>query len=47
MDPAAILSGIGEVLRQHLGWEGALSMETRLVEDLRLLDPPAHPGGRG
>jgi acyl carrier protein len=36
MDPAAILSGIDEVLRQHLGWEGALSMETRLVEDLRL-----------
>ena len=36
MDPAAILSGIGEVLRQHLGWEGALSMDTRLVEDLRL-----------
>ena len=36
MDPAAILSGIREVLHQHLGWEGALSMDMRLVEDLRL-----------
>ena len=36
MDPAAILSGIREVLQQHLGWEGALSMDMRLVEDLRL-----------
>lgn len=36
IDAAAILAGIAEVLRQHLGWEGSLSEETRLVEDLRL-----------
>lgn len=35
-DSAAILAGIAEVLRQHLGWEGVLSEETRLIEDLRL-----------
>ena len=31
-----ILAGIAEVVRQHLGWEGPLSPEMRLVEDLRL-----------
>lgn len=31
-----ILAGIGEVLREHLGWEGPVSEEMRLVEDLRL-----------
>jgi acyl carrier protein len=31
-----ILSGIAEVARLHLGWEGALTAEMRLVEDLRL-----------
>jgi aryl carrier-like protein len=34
--PAAILAGIGEVAREHLGWEGAVTPEMRLVEDLRL-----------
>ncbi|MFY9820381.1 MAG: acyl carrier protein [Thermoanaerobaculia bacterium] len=32
----AILAGIGEVARAHLGWKGALTPELRLVEDLRL-----------
>jgi acyl carrier protein len=32
----AILEGIGEVARLHLGWEGILTPEMRLVEDLRL-----------
>jgi acyl carrier protein len=32
----AILVGIAEVARQHLGWEGTLTREMRLVEDLRL-----------
>ena len=31
-----ILAGIGEVLREHLGWEGPVSADMRLVEDLRL-----------
>ena len=31
-----ILAGIAEVVRQHLGWEGPLSLDMRLVEDLRL-----------
>jgi len=31
-----ILSGIAEVARQHLGWEGPLTADMRLVEDLRL-----------
>ncbi len=35
-DEAVILAGITEVARRHLGWEGALSLEMRLVEDLRL-----------
>ncbi len=31
-----ILAGIGEVLREHLAWEGPVSEDMRLVEDLRL-----------
>lgn len=33
---AAILAGIGEVARAHLGWEGEVTPEMRLLEDLRL-----------
>jgi acyl carrier protein len=36
MSDEAILTGIAEVARQHLGWEGALTRDLRLVEDLRL-----------
>jgi acyl carrier protein len=36
MSDDAILAGILEVARRHLGWEGALSPDMRLVEDLRL-----------
>lgn len=36
MSDGAILDGIAEVARAHLGWEGALAPEMRLVEDLRL-----------
>jgi acyl carrier protein len=36
LDPAAILAGIGEVARGHLDWEGPVTPEMRLVEDLRL-----------
>lgn len=36
MDEAAVLAGIAEVARLHLGWQGALTPEMRLVEDLRL-----------
>jgi acyl carrier protein len=35
-DPAAILAGIAQVAREHLGWEGPVTPEMRLVEDLRL-----------
>jgi acyl carrier protein len=35
-DDATILEGIAQVVREHLGWQGALTMEMRLVEDLRL-----------
>ena len=35
-DEAAILAGIAEVARLHLGWEGPLTADMRLVEDLRL-----------
>lgn len=35
-DEAAILAGIAEVARLHLGWEGPLTEDMRLVEDLRL-----------
>jgi acyl carrier protein len=31
-----ILGGIAAVAREHLGWEGPLTGEMRLVEDLRL-----------
>lgn len=34
--PAAILAGIAEVAREHVGWHGELSAGMRLVEDLRL-----------
>lgn len=36
MSEEAILEGITEVARAHLGWEGALTPEMRLIEDLRL-----------
>lgn len=36
MTDQAILEGIAEVVRLHLGWEGPLAPEMRLVEDLRL-----------
>ena len=32
----AILSGIAEVARRHLDWQGPFTPEMRLVEDLRL-----------
>jgi acyl carrier protein len=35
-DEATILAGIAEVARLHLGWEGSLTGDMRLVEDLRL-----------
>jgi acyl carrier protein len=31
-----ILNGIAEVAREHLGWEGPLTADMRLIEDLRL-----------
>lgn len=31
-----ILTGIAEVAREHLGWEGPLTADMRLIEDLRL-----------
>ena len=36
MSDEAILDGVAEVARVHLGWEGELTPEMRLVEDLRL-----------
>lgn len=36
MSEAAILAGIAEVARVHLGWEDPLTPDMRLVEDLRL-----------
>jgi acyl carrier protein len=36
MNEEAILDGVTEVARVHLGWEGELGPEMRLVEDLRL-----------
>jgi len=36
MSDEVILAAIGEVARAHLGWEGILTPELRLVEDLRL-----------
>ena len=35
-DEATILAGIAEVAQLHLGWEGPLTSDMRLVEDLRL-----------
>jgi len=35
-DEATILAGIAEVARLHLGWEGPLTGDMRLIEDLRL-----------
>jgi acyl carrier protein len=32
----SILDGIAAVAREHLGWEGPVTPEMRLVEDLRL-----------
>jgi acyl carrier protein len=32
----AILAGVAEVARVHLGWEEPLTPDMRLVEDLRL-----------
>lgn len=34
--PAAILAGVAEVAREHVGWRGELVSGMRLVEDLRL-----------
>jgi acyl carrier protein len=31
-----ILAGIAEVARAHLGWDGVVTPDLRLVEDLRL-----------
>ena len=36
MNDEAILAGIQEVARLHLGWEEPLTPDLRLVEDLRL-----------
>ncbi|HTG34437.1 MAG TPA: acyl carrier protein [Thermoanaerobaculia bacterium] len=36
MSEAEILAGVAEVARVHLGWEGPLTPDMRLVEDLRL-----------
>jgi acyl carrier protein len=36
MSDGAILDGIAEVARVHLGWEDELTPAMRLVEDLRL-----------
>jgi len=36
MNDQFILDGITDVARLHLGWEGDLAPEMRLVEDLRL-----------
>ena len=36
MNERSILAGLAAVAREHLGWEGPLTPEMRLVEDLRL-----------
>jgi acyl carrier protein len=36
MPEGEILRGVAEVARRHVGWEGVLRREMRLVEDLRL-----------
>jgi acyl carrier protein len=35
-EAASILAGIAGVAREHLGWEGPVTPDMRLVEDLRL-----------
>jgi acyl carrier protein len=36
MDDASVVAGIAEVARVHLGWQGRLEPNLRLVEDLGL-----------
>jgi acyl carrier protein len=36
MTDEAILAGIQDVARLHLAWEGALTPDMRLIEDLQL-----------
>ena len=36
MREVAVLAGIADVARAHLGWEGIVTPDLRLVEDLRL-----------
>ena len=36
MIDATILEGIAQVVQEHLGWRGPLTLDMRLVEDLRL-----------
>lgn len=36
MNDTLILEGIAEVVRQRLDWQGPLTLDMRLVEDLRL-----------
>jgi acyl carrier protein len=36
MNDQTILNGIADVARVHLGWEGEIAPEMRLVEDLHL-----------
>ena len=36
MNDTLILEGIAEVVRQRLDWQGPLTMDMRLVEDLSL-----------
>ncbi|HET9227571.1 MAG TPA: acyl carrier protein [Thermoanaerobaculia bacterium] len=36
MIDANILEGIAQVAQKHLGWQGPLTADMRLVEDLRL-----------
>ncbi len=36
MTDEGILAGISEVARVHLGWDGIVTPDLRLVEDLRL-----------
>jgi acyl carrier protein len=36
MNDTMILEGIAEVVRQRLDWQGPLTLDMRLIEDLRL-----------
>jgi acyl carrier protein len=36
MTDTMILEGIAEVVRQRLDWQGPLTLDMRLIEDLRL-----------